>query len=40
MTFLADNTDNNKNNLTCNGVKIYPLYDIKDVSLKRLGSST
>lgn len=40
MTFLADNTSNDKNNLTCNGVKIYPLYDIKDVSLKRLGAST
>lgn len=40
MTFLADNTDNDKNNLTCNGVKIYPLYDIKDVSLKRLGITT
>lgn len=40
MTFLADNTSNDKNNLTCNGVKIYPLYDIKDVSLKRLGITT
>lgn len=37
MTFLADNTANDKNNLTCGGVKVLPLYDIKDVSLKKLG---
>lgn len=37
-TFLADLTRNDKNELTCSGVRIQNLYDIEDVSIKKLGT--
>lgn len=37
-TFLAEHTSNNKNELTCSGTRIQNLYDIKDVSIKKLGT--
>ena len=36
-SFLADNTMNDKNELTCSGQRIQNLYDIVDVSIKELG---
>lgn len=36
-SFLADNTANDKNELTCSGQRIQNLYDIVDVSIKKLG---
>ena len=36
-SFLADNTENDKNELTCSGQRIQNLYDIVDVSVKKLG---
>lgn len=37
-SFLADNTPNDKNELTCSGQRIQNLYDIVDVSIKKLGT--
>lgn len=36
-SFLADSTANDKNELTCSGQRIQNLYDIVDVSIKKLG---
>lgn len=37
MTYLLENTPNDRNNLTCGGVLIRNAYDITDVSIRRLG---
>ena len=37
-TFLAENSRNDKNELTCHGTRIQNLYDITDVSIKKLGT--
>lgn len=37
-TFLAENSRNDKNELTCYGTRIQDLYDITDVSIKKLGT--
>ena len=37
-TFLADNVANSKNELTCSSQRIQNLYDITDVSIKKLGA--
>ena len=36
-TFLAEHSKNDKNELTCSGTRIQNLYDIVDVSIKKLG---
>jgi len=38
QTYLLENTPNDKNNLTCDGdIQLRNAYDIRDVSIKRLG---